>query len=801
MNGLSDKEVLISREKYGSNELEKVKKENIFIKLIKVLKEPTLLLLILASSVYFILGEYIDGIIMLCCVIFTCMIEFIQQYKTSKAVLELNKLTMLNVDVIRNGKKVVINSCDLVVGDLVLIEEGDQIPADGVVVELQGLGLNESALTGEADVVYKSLKEDDNYFKSNICYKGSYVVTGNAVIRIVSVGKNTEYGKIGRDLNNIKEVRTPLQNQVNKVVYIYAVISLLLFLSIMAITFVNNSNLILKDRFIASLLSGITIAMATIPEEIPVVLAVFLALGTADLAKKNTLTKNMRSVENLGKITVLCTDKTGTITENKMKVKDVYIYNNNFYEASYLSCLEKSYDNMEIALKKYCLDNKKITKYKLKHEFVFNNEDKMMGLILENNVLYVKGAYESVIKLCSLKKEEVTKINKKVEEFSKLGLRVIAVGTSENVSIKENLKDYKLEFQGLVAFVDPIRKGIENSIKECLTAGIKVMMITGDSAITAKSIGDKLGLKGQILTGEEIEVMSDEELKNKVKDVIIFARVYPNHKKRIVDALQANGEVVAMTGDGINDASALKKADIGIAMGTGTSVSKESADIILLDDNFNTIALAVKNGRNIYNNIKKAISYILAIHIPIALLALVIPLLKLPVLLLPVHIVLLELLIDPTSSIIFQRIKCDENIMKKPPRDKSSSIIDLKTLLRCIVQGLIVFIAVFITYVYLTKISVFKAVSVSYSLLILSIIMIAYSFKSKKMTIINIIDGFKDKVVLLVNGIIILVLICLIYTPVFHDVANTSGIGLLDWIYILVVSVLITVPFDLLKKD
>ena len=369
--GLNEKGVNLSREQNGVNELEKKKKETFIHKLLHVFFEPMFLLLIITASIYFILGEAQDGIIMLSFVLFISGIEFIQEQKTDKALEELNTLSSLNVRVIRDGEVVVIDSRDIVVGDIVLLKEGDKIPADGLILECQGLGINESALTGEAEVVYKKLKDNtSNHFKLNMCYAGCDVTNGSAVIKITSVGVNTEYGKIGKDLNSISKEKTPLEKQINKLIVICTIVSSLFFVAVIIINYIYNRDLVLHERIIHSILSGITIAMATIPEEIPVVLTVFLAMGAWHLARKKTLTRNMKTVETLGAVTVLCTDKTGTLTQNKMTVKDIYSDSDDFFIVSALACPKNPYDPMEIAIKDYCLNNK-VTKDIYDNELVY----------------------------------------------------------------------------------------------------------------------------------------------------------------------------------------------------------------------------------------------------------------------------------------------------------------------------------------------------------------------------------------------------------------------------------------------
>ena len=804
--GLTNNEVVISREKNGSNIQQQRKKESLIKKILNIFKEPMFLLLIIAASVYFIVGEYGDGITMLIFVLAVCTIEFIQEAKTDKALEELNKLSSLNVKVIRNGKKEIINSEEIVVGDIVILEEGDRVPADGKILYTQSLGINESSLTGESEIVYKNKEEDlKNHFKLNMCYSGTDVVNGLGIIEVTSVGKNTEFGLIGQSLNNIKKEKTPLEKQINKLVFICTIVSITVFILTIIINYINHPELTPTKRIVDSLLAGITIAMATIPEEIPVILTVFLAMGSWSLTKKNTLTKNMKAIETLGTVNVLCTDKTGTITENKMIVEEIYTNSETFIKTLYQSCPQVAYDPMEIALKKYCQEKEKTNTGSITKEYPFKAETKMMGQIWNNKELCVKGAYENVLPLCNLDKENYKQVKSKINEYSKEGYRVLAIAKNDNLkNIPNSLTEAKLTFEGLVALYDPPRKGVKESLEECYSAGIRVIMITGDNGETATSIAKKINLNNydEVITGLELEAMSDDELFERVKTTNIFARVYPNHKMRIVNALQRNNLIVAMTGDGVNDAPALKKANIGIAMGQrGTNVAKESADIILLDDNFNTIVKAIEKGRSIYKNIQSAISYVIAIHIPLALLSLFVPIFKLPTLLLPIHVMLLELLIDPTSSIIFQRIKPSPNIMSEKPRNIDEPILNLKTTIKSISQGILIFIVTFITYLYLIKnnIDTKLSITITYSILVLSIILIAYQLKSNNSTIKSFLEGLKDKISLMVNTTILLGLLLLIYIPFLNKTANTHPLELKHWIYIILLTLLAVLPFDIMK--
>lgn len=810
--GLSSKEVLESRAKYGMNMMEKKKKESLFSKVLNVFKEPMFLLLLITASIYFILGEVGDGIIMLCFILFISGIEFFQEQKTDKALEALNTLSALNVKVLRDGKIQEIDSKDIVMGDIILLEEGDKVSADGILLECQGLGMNESSLTGESEVVYKKIQEDnENHFKWNMCYAGTDVANGSALMKVVAIGSQTEYGKIGKALNAISKEKTPLEKQIKKLVIVCTIISFIFFIFVLIVNFMVHSDLQFNERLIQSILPAITVVMSSIPEEIPVVLTVFLAMGAWQLAKKNALTKNMKAVETLGAVTVLCTDKTGTLTENKMQVQNCFIKDDDFYRVALLACSKEPYDPMEIAIQDACFTHqisKELYRYTCLHEYIFNHEDKMMGQVWQleqNKILCVKGAYENVLPLCHLKQTEYDEIVKQAMEYSKKGYRVLALAKNDHMEqIPETLKENTLSFVGLIALVDPPRHGVKESIQSCYEAGVRVIMITGDNGDTAKGIASQIGLKQhtKVITGEELEKMSDEELEKKVKETNIFARVYPNHKMRIVKALQKHQEVVAMTGDGVNDAPALKQASIGIAMGKrGTNVSKEASDMILMDDHFNTIVDAIKNGRVIYSNIKKAISYILVIHMPIALACLFVPLLHLPVFLLPIHIVLLELIIDPTSSIIFERLKPDNNVMKEKPRKINDPIISSSIIVKCILQGVAIFAGFFGSYYHLIKNGMDPVFSVTFSftVLVLSNIFVVYVLQSNEFALKNMIIDLKDKVIAFINFVIILMLLFIIYVPFLQKIVGTTPLTLKELFCAILISIMVTLPFDLLK--
>lgn len=719
LKGLTKDEARVLQEKFGKNRLVPEKKENFFLKIIQVLKEPMFLLLIAAAVIYFLLGEPRDGTIMLVFVVGIISIDVIQEWKTDKTLNALKNLSAPHITVIRDGEECIINSEDLVPGDLMMIAEGVKLPADGKVIRSNDLCIDESSLTGEAEGVWKCTDDSGNkdYWKKDHCYAGTLVTQGTGVILVEKIGAETEYGKIGINVAEAPDRPTPMEKQTRKLVKICAMIAALLFLMVCIITYFNLPDHEFKERIIESILSGITLAMAMIPEEFPVILTVFLSMGAWRLAKKSSLVRRLPSVETLGAVSVLCVDKTGTITMNKMRVRECWAFNNNITETNKImgmACEVDAYDPMEHAILDYCEDNNiskdELFKGDLISEYSFTNERKMMGHVWkveDEAIIAAKGSAEKILTLCRLEEEEKKIVENKIFSMSSKGLRVLGIGRmilQDERDIPETLEECRLEFLGLVGLQDPPRENVKDDIASCIKAGIRVVMITGDNGITASAIAKQVGIphSSDIITGDELNAMTDEKLKERIKDVSIFSRVMPEHKMRIVKAFKENGDVVAMTGDGVNDAPALKYADIGIAMGKrGSEVSREAADLILLDDNFSTIVDTIKDGRRIYDNIRKAIGYVFTIHIPIAFASLLAPMIDIRssmLLLLPVHVVLLELLIDPTCSIVLERQPAEIDIMERKPRNPKESILTASILIKSIIQGIVLFGASFASY-------------------------------------------------------------------------------------------------------
>ncbi len=721
LTGLTEEEVIKRQQQYGKNELTLGKKNSLFKTVLHTLCEPMFLLLMIAAVIYFVLGEPKDGAIMLIFVVGIISIDVMQEWKTDKTLSALKDLSAPEITVIRDGVEKTVHTTQLVPGDLMIVCEGVKIPADGVILRCADLCVDESSLTGEAQGVWKTTTEkavpDGDYWRKDYCYAGTLVTQGSATVEVEKTGAATEYGKIGMGIATAPVEDTPLQKQTGKLVKTCAVIAGLLFVLVAVITWFNIPDHAFVDRLVESILSGVTLAMAMIPEEFPVILTVFLSMGAWRLAKKHSLVRKLPSVETLGAVSVLCVDKTGTITMNQMTVMDTWAANgdeNALIETMGLGCETDAYDPMEKAMLRFC-DERGFSEAalfggKFVYEYAFTNELKMMGHVWQRDgklTLAAKGSPEKILTVCDLTEEEKNRAEEKCDALSKEGLRVIAVAVgypNGEAEIPANLTDCRLTFLGLIGLADPPRESVKNDIALCTKAGIRVVMITGDNGVTASAIAAKVGIphSDRICTGDMIEKMTDRELCEAVKDVSVFSRVIPAHKMRIVKALKENGEIVAMTGDGVNDAPALKYADIGIAMGKrGSEVSREAADLILMDDNFTTIVETVHDGRRIYDNIRKAVGYVFTIHIPIAFASLLAPFLGIAptaLLLLPLHVVLLELLIDPTCSIVLERQPAEEDIMQRPPRHPKEKLLSYSLLIKSVLQGMTVFASSFLAY-------------------------------------------------------------------------------------------------------
>lgn len=817
LGGLNSEEVEKLQKKYGMNELVSQEKPNMLKKFLGVFKEPMFLLLLIAATVYFLLGAPKDGAIMLVFVGFVASITFIQEWKTEKTMNALKDLTSPKVNTLRNGKNILIKSTELVPGDVVFLSEGERIPADCIVLEPSNFSVDESILTGESEYVMKvstsQSEESTDYWKKDILYAGTLCVFGKCTAIVKFTGINTEYGKIGKAISEAKDEPTPLQKKVSILVKNIAIAGVILCISVMVASYFYSFDIL------NSILSGISLAMAIIPEEFPVVLTVFLSMGAYRLAKNNTLMRKISAVETLGSATVLCVDKTGTITQNKMKVKSIYsegrIFNNEdlknqeLSDLMVLSCEKDPYDPMEKAILEAAnlSQLETVYKYDLSKKIAFDSKTKRMANIyIKDNKYYVavKGSAETVLGLCNLDKQTMDEINIEIDKMASNGLRVLALADCTSEEVYEDLECYELTFKGLVGLQDPPKEGVEEAIKLCKKAGIRVVMITGDYSKTAMAIGEEIGLKftDKVIVGNEIDSLSENELCEVVKSCDVFSRVIPEQKMKIVKALKKNGEIVAMTGDGVNDAPALKSADIGIAMGQrGTEVAKEAADMILMDDNFTTIVKSVKDGRRVYDNIRKAMVYILIIHIPIAAMAMFAPLFNLPPLLLPMHIMLLELIIDPTCSIVFEGEPAEANIMDNPPRPPQEPLLTRNLTIKVVLQGIIMFLAAFMPFHYMIDLGISSEYARSFSLItfIVANVTLVLVNRSNTELLYHLIKEKGSKVRLIVNSMALIMVFAIVYIPILNGFFRTEKIGVYPLIFAIVLGFISTGWWEIVK--
>ena len=732
LQGLTEQEALERLAQDGYNELPTAKKRTIFHILFEVVREPMFLMLIACGVLYLLLGDQEEALMLLGFVGIIIGITIYQEQKTEKALEALRDLSSPRALVIRDGKQQRIAGREVVRDDIILIAEGDRVPADAVLLTGANISADESLLTGEPVPVRKKVWDgrvemgrpggDDIPF----LYSGSLVVKGQGIAQVRSTGARTEIGKIGKALQILEPEETNLQVQTGKIVKNFAIVGL----SLCALVIVVFG--LTRGDWLNGFLAGITLAMATLPEEFPVVLTIFLALGAWRISQFKVLTRRVPAVEMLGAATVLCTDKTGTLTLNRMTVTKIAV-GGQLYEVdgkqlilpealhevveySILASPTDPFDPMEKAMKELggrtLANTEHLHKdWTLVKEYPLSEKLLAMSHVwrspdAQEYVVAVKGAPEAVANLCHFDQARLTAMLAQVADMANNGLRVLGVARArfKAADLPGEQHDFEFEFIGLLGLSDPVRPEVSKAVQECYTAGIRVIMITGDYPGTAQNIARQIGLQplDQVITGPELDAMSDEELKERIKTTCIFARAVPEQKLRLVQALKANGEVVAMTGDGVNDAPALKAAHIGIAMGgRGTDVAREAAAIVLLDDNFASIVAAVRMGRRIFDNLKKAMGFIFSVHLPIAGMSLLPVVFNWPLALMPVHILFLELIIDPACSVVFEAEADEADIMQRPPRKLTAPLFGREMILSGLIQGLGILAVIAGVYAYL----------------------------------------------------------------------------------------------------
>jgi len=794
ITGLTSKEIVGRQKKFGFNELPNQDKKNIFKTIIGLLLEPMIFLLLSTVTIYFLLGDRNEALLLLVSFLGIIGIELYQDMKTEKSLEALRNLSSPISDVIRDGKRVTIPGREVVVGDIIILCEGSRVPADAKLISAENLRVDESLLTGESEPVEKHTREIRD-FRLNSVFSGTLVVKGHGIAEVTGIGFNTEIGKIGTSLKSIETEKTLLQKEVTKVIKFVAALAISLSVLLALLYWASSGDLT------KGLLAGLTLAISILPEEFPVVLTIFLTLGSWRLAKSNVLARRAHTIETLGSATVLCVDKTGTLTENRMTLAVVVntagiLYSDDFKDISevikygVLASQQNPFDPMEeafIAAGEQTFGSVKpiYNKQSIIKEYPLEESSlsvvNIWGIGSKINDVALKGAPETVFDLCHLDKKSCQKFENLVKELAEHGLRVLAVAKGTNFSsVPDSRHDFDFEFLGLVGLADPIRKEVPAAVKMCRNAGIKVVMITGDYPQTAMSIANKIGLGSEgIITGSEFEKLSDAQRKEIVKTVSVFSRVSPANKLTIVNAFKKNGEIVAMTGDGVNDAPALKSAHVGIAMGKrGTDVAREAATIVLLDDNFASIVHGVRLGRRIYDNLQKAMSYIISVHIPIAMLSLIPVIMKWPLVLTPAHIVFLEFVIDPSCTIVFENEKENKNIMNRMPRKLKDSIFNKRMVLGSLVQGLFVAAIVVSSFKILTDIgwTADKARSMTFLILIVANIILILGISGKQ-ALANIFR-FENKAMVAILFITAIFLTLVLNVPLLQELFHFSQLSL-----------------------
>ncbi len=818
IKGLTNEEVKASIDKNGTNQLN-YKKENGFIDAVKsLIKEPMLLLLIIASSIYFLSGKTGDGFFLSSAIILVAAISLYQDSRSRNALEKLKEFTLPFCKVIRNGETIEIKSDELVVGDSLVVEEGSSISADGIISHSNDFSVNESVITGESLSVYKDKLKDNN-----TVYRGTTVASGLAIITITAIGNETKLGKIGKSLENIIEEKTPLELQIGSFVKKMVIIGAVVFVIVWAINYFQTFNLL------DSLLKALTLAMSILPEEIPVAFTTFMALGAWRLMKMGIVVKQMKTVETLGSATIICTDKTGTITENKMSLAKLFVLKtqlisnpddqlgDNERELIRIAMFASEpipFDPMEVALhnayQKY-LEVDERAHYKMIHEYPLDGKPPMMTHIFENQkgerIIAVKGAPEAIINSSTLTELEKTQINDAIKTITTEGYRVLAVGESlyDETKFPETQQEFKLQFIGIVAFYDPPKKNIQAVFESFYAAGIAVKIVTGDNAATTTAIAKQVGFRGydKSISGDELMKLSDSDLKKIVLETNVFTRMFPEAKLKIINALKSNNEIVAMTGDGVNDGPALKAAHIGIAMGKkGTEIAKQAASLILINDDLAQMVDAVAMGRKIYTNLKKAIQYIISIHIPI-ILTVFIPLALgwiFPNIFSPIHVIFLELIMGPTCSIIYENEPMEKNTMVQKPRPFTTTFFSWKELTISVIQGLAITLGTLFTYQYsvMNNYSESLTRSMVFTVLIFSNIFLTLINRSFYYSVFTTLK-YKNNLVVLIISITIAILGLLLYVKPFAHFFELEALNFTQILMSILVGFIFVIWFELVK--
>ncbi len=843
ITGLSEQEVAARLAKEGHNELPSTGRRGIVKIALEIVLEPMFILLIAGGIIYLLLGDIREALILLGSICVIMGITFYQEHRTERALEALRDLSSPRALVIRDGVQKRIAGREVVRGDILMLAEGDRVPADAVLLWGLNLSVDESLLTGEsvpvrkvpwanrAEIIAMARPGGDDL---PFVYSGTLVVQGQGIAEVQATGLNTELGKIGKALQTVEPEETSLHRETGRLVRILAIMGLAFCLLVVILYGLTRGN------WLSGILAGITLAMSLLPEEFPVVLTIFLALGAWRIAQNEVLTRRTAAVETLGSATVLCVDKTGTLTLNRMSVSRLFAAGAVFslpahyasgpldagihlpetfhelVEFSILASHQDPFDPMEKAMRKLGEHYLAQTEH-IHRDWMLVREYPLSPLMLalshvwkspanETYVIAAKGAPEAVMDLCHLDEARKEELSRQIITMADDGLRVLGVAKAYFIQanpLPTEQHDFAFEFVGLVGLADPVRPLVANSVRECYTAGIRVVMITGDYPGTARNIARQIGLKpvDEYITGTELDAMNDTELQERIKTVNIFARVVPEQKLRLVNALKANGEIVAMTGDGVNDAPALKSSHIGIAMGErGTDVARESAALVLLDDDFSSIVQAVKLGRRIYDNIRKAMIYILAIHVPIAGISLVPLLLGQPLILFPVQIVFLELIIDPASSIAFEAEPGNPRLMERPPRDPRVPMFGKRTIFLSLLQGASVLLSVLAIYFFASYRGLDETVAraMTFTTLVIGNLGLIYINRSQSRLIITTLRERNIALWLITTGVIV-GLGLVLYVPFARDLFSFAAPNPLELLLCVAAALISILWFEIVK--
>ncbi len=846
--GLSSKEAAERLSKYGKNELKKKSKVNPLTILLNQFKSFLVLILLAAAGLSYITGETLDAVMIFIIVILNAVLGFVQEYRAEKSIEALRKMITPMARVLRDGMEAELPAAKLVPGDIILIEAGDKLPADARIVECIELQVDESALTGESVPAKKSSEASKK--TSNMLFMATVVARGKARAIVVGTGMKTEIGKIAHMVQEQPETETPLQHRLDEFGKKLGAGALFLCGIIFALGVLKGGELV--EMFTVA----VSLAVAAIPEGLPAIVTITLAIGVQIMARHNSIVRKLSAVESLGSSTYICTDKTGTITRHQMTVRQLYVDGKfievegrgytpagRFFEGKNelngsklemlmsagalcnSSSLHKGEGRWEIigdptegalvvVAEKAGFDRSKLKKaYPQISEIPFESERKMMSTIHRGDkqqLVFSKGAPEVIVRKCSrilekgkirrMSVEDKRRILKANGEMAKKALRILAAAYRPISTMKGDLES-DLIFLGLFGMIDPPRREAKHAIKLCNTAGINVVMITGDNEMTAEAIGKEVGILGDgrdVMTGDELNRISDEKLTEIVKSIGVFARVNPEHKVKIVKALKANGEVVAMTGDGVNDAPALKAADVGIAMGiTGTDVSKEASDMILADDNFATIVAAVQEGRIIFANIKKSIKYLVSCNLGELGTVFGAVVLNLGMPLVPIQILWMNLVTDGLPALALGMEKGEANTMTKKPKDPQKAILSRYTLLDMAGLGLIMTVGALLVFgiEMATTGDLARARTVAFTALVLFQIVNAVSCRSELKSIFST-ELFSNKAMIVAIVSSLALHLAVVYLPFLQPIFKTVPLGLIDWGIIFLISI---VPFFVLE--